>query len=94
MLRKLGDRAKVLHIQDNRGALDDHLIPTRGIIDWKAFATTLGEVGYSGTFNFEVSTHFTDFSRDIYSPDTFQQACNLLYAIGRSLADIAEGKSW
>ena len=93
MLKTLGHRTKVLHIQDNRGMVDDHLIPTRGIINWKAVAETLGEVGYKGTFNFEVTTHFTDFPRDTYSKEAFQQACNLLYAIGRSLADIAEGRS-
>ena len=54
------------------------------------FATDPGRSGYDGTFNFEVSKHFTDFSGDIYSRETFQQACNLLYAMGRSLADIVE----
>ena len=33
-----------------------------------------------------------DLSKDIYSRDTLRHACNLLYSIGRSLADIAEGK--
>jgi len=47
-----------------------------------------------GTFNFEVTSHFTDIRRDTYSQAAFQQACNLLYEIGRSLADIAEGKSF
>lgn len=92
MLKTLGHRIRVLHIQDNRGIhKDDHLIPTRGIIDWKSFAAALGTINYCGTFNFEVTTHFTDFPKDIYSKETFQQACNLLYAIGCSLADIAEG---
>ena len=54
------------------------------------FATDPGRSGYDGTFNFEVSKHFTDFSGDIYSRETFQQACNLLYALGRSLSEIAE----
>jgi len=94
MLKKLGNRTRTLHIQDNRGKVDDHLIPSKGIIDWKEVATTLGEVGYKGTFNFEVTSHFTDIRRDTYSQAAFQQACNLLYEIGRSLADIAEGKSF
>ena len=92
MLRTLGHRTKVLHIHDNGGIEDDHLIPTRGVIDWKRFATTLGEVGYNGTFNFEVYDHFSEFAEGPYGREVFQQACNLLYAIGRSLADIAEGK--
>lgn len=89
----LGTRIRVLHIHDNGGVTDDHLIPTRGIINWKEFAAALGASGYSGTFNFESNKYFMDFSKDTYSRETFRQACNLLYNIGRSLADIAEGIS-
>jgi len=90
LARVLGQRIRVVHIHDNGGITDDHLIPTRGIINWKEFASTLGRIGYNGTFNFEVNKYYTDFSGDIYNRETFQQACNLLYNIGRSLADIAE----
>jgi len=90
MLKILGHRTRVLHLQDNLGVWDDHLIPSMGIIDWKSVAIALGEIGYKGTFNFEVTKHFTNLPRDIYSQEAFQQACNLLYAIGRSLVDIAE----
>ena len=62
------------------------------MLDWKKFAKTLGEVNYTGSFNFELGSYFTDFARDLYSRETFRQACDLLYGIGRSLADIAEGK--
>lgn len=91
MLRVLGSRTRVLHVQDNLGAKDDHLIPTQGTINWKEFATALGEVGYQGTFNFEVSKPFTVLAKDTFSQDTFRLACRYLYSIGRSLADIAEG---
>ena len=91
MLKTLGHRTQVLHIQDNHGSKDEHLIPSKGSIDWKTVASALGQVGYQGTFNFEVTTHFTDLPKDTYSQAAFQQACNLLYSIGRSLADIAEG---
>lgn len=91
MLRILGKRTKVLHIQDNLGIRDEHLIPTEGTIDWKAVATALGKAGYQGTFNFEVSKPFSSLSKDTFSRTAFQNACNYLYSIGRSLADIAEG---
>ena len=51
---------------------------------------TLGEVGYPGTFNFEVIPYFNHLPRDTYNRDVFQNACTLLYSIGRSLADFAE----
>lgn len=91
MLRVLGRRTKVLHIQDNLGVKDNHLIPTEGTIDWKKVATALGEIGYEGTFNFEMSKPLSLLTKDTFSRTTFQNACNYLYSIGRSLADIAEG---
>ena len=92
MLGILGNRIKVLHVQDNQGEQDDHLIPTEGIIDWKKFATALGEIDYQGTFNFEVSEPFCLLTKDTFSRTAFLNACDFLYSIGRSLADIAEGK--
>lgn len=92
LIRILGNRTKVLHIQDNLGVKDEHLIPTEGKINWKEVATALGEVGYQGTFNFEVSKPFALLAKDTFSRTAFQNACHYLYSIGRSLADIAEGK--
>ena len=37
-----------LHIQDNDGSGDQHLIPGDGTIDWKLFTDTLKEIGYLG----------------------------------------------
>ena len=91
MLRILGHRTRALHVQDNkRGINDEHLIPPEGTINWKEFGKTLGEVGYPGTFNFEVIPYFNHLPRDTYNRDVFQNACTLLYSIGRSLADFAE----
>jgi len=90
LAKALGKRIKVVHLHDNGGTEDDHLIPSQGIINWREFASDLGRSGYDGTLNFEVAKHFTHFPKDTYSREVFQQACSLLYAIGRSLADIAE----
>lgn len=91
MIKILGGRTKVLHIQDNLGTRDEHLIPTEGIIKWREVALALREVNYRGTFNFEVSKPFTNLAKDTFSRVAFQNACNYLYSVGRSLADIAEG---
>ena len=37
-----------LHIQDNDGSGDGHLIPGDGTIDWDLFLTVLKEIGYLG----------------------------------------------
>ncbi|MBQ4607453.1 MAG: hypothetical protein IJB15_12155, partial [Clostridia bacterium] len=60
---------------------------------WKQFAEALGEVQYKGTFNFEADTFYAEYNKkDTYNKAVQQAACNMLYTIGRSLADIAEGK--
>ena len=89
----LGHRLTILHIHDNNGLTDMHHAPGKGKINWKQFAEALGEVQYTGTFNFEADTFYNEYNKkDIYNKAVLQAACNMLYAIGRSLADIAEGK--
>ena len=59
----------------------------------EAFAEALGEVQYKGTFNFEADTFYAEYNKkDTYNKAVLQAACTMLCAIGRSLADIAEGK--
>jgi sugar phosphate isomerase/epimerase len=50
-----GKRLKALHIADNLGSNDDHILPFGpGTIKWDGFADALKDVGYEGLFNFEV----------------------------------------
>jgi len=50
-----GKRLKALHIADNLGKDDDHMLPYgKGTIRWDGFADALREVGYDGLFNFEI----------------------------------------
>jgi len=53
----LGDWIKVLHIHDNGGRGDEHLLPyaRTGVIDWPAFGRALRDVGYAGTFSYETA---------------------------------------
>ena len=43
----------LLHVHDNRGRADDHLVPFDGTIDWPAAVTALQKVGYDGALIFE-----------------------------------------
>jgi len=53
--RWAGKRLKALHIADNLGQTDNHLLPFgAGKIRWDGFADALRAVGYDGLFNFEV----------------------------------------
>ena len=48
ILRKCSVAPLSLHIQDNDGSGDGHLIPGDGTIDWDLFLAVLKEIGYLG----------------------------------------------
>ena len=48
-----GDRLVSLHLHDNWGARDDHLVPGRGTVDWDAVRALLTHVGYRGCAMYE-----------------------------------------
>ena len=52
-VRLLGDDLATLHIHDNKGDFDQHLIPYMGNIKWGEFLATLKEIGYQGAFTLE-----------------------------------------
>ena len=48
-----------IHVNDNRGTSDDHLVPFEGTIDWPAAMTAIQKVGYDQTLVVEVAPHGT-----------------------------------
>lgn len=54
-MKYLGKRIKALHIHDNNGLADQHLMPFYGKIKWEDIIKTLYEIGYEGDFTFEAS---------------------------------------
>ena len=55
MIRILGSDISILHLHDNSGHWDDHLLPGMGNIKWPEVFDALDDVGYKGVFNFEIS---------------------------------------
>ena len=53
-VRCMGKRLKALHVNDNHGQRDEHILPYQGKILWEPFLEALGEVGYEGDFTFEI----------------------------------------
>jgi len=53
-IRLCGDKLGALHISDNHGTWDDHLIPGYGQIEWGPVISALREIGYDRPFNLEV----------------------------------------
>lgn len=58
MIRILGKDVTILHLHDNNGHYDDHLLPGMGNINWPGVFDALDDIGYSGVYNFEVSLKF------------------------------------
>jgi len=52
-LRLVGNHLFTVHIHDNHGDRDAHLLPTLGTIDWPPVLTALAEIHYPGVFMYE-----------------------------------------
>ena len=52
-VRLLGDDLVTLHVHDNKGNWDQHLIPYMGNIKWEEFLAALKEIEYKGAFTLE-----------------------------------------
>jgi len=53
-LRLIGKRLKAMHVADNKGEHDDHVLPYQGTIQWAPIMRCLTEIGYTGDFTYEV----------------------------------------
>jgi len=54
-IETVGSRLRALHIADNEGERDQHLMPFgRGNIDFVKIASALRQIGYAGLFNLEI----------------------------------------
>ncbi|MBK34750.1 MAG: hypothetical protein CME26_04360 [Gemmatimonadetes bacterium] len=54
-LRIAGPHLITLHLHDNHGEQDEHLLPGRGDIDWDGVVKALEDSAYSGVFMYELS---------------------------------------
>ncbi|HCG63946.1 MAG: hypothetical protein CVV48_11100 [Spirochaetae bacterium HGW-Spirochaetae-4] len=53
-LKALGDRLACLHVADNHGLNDEHLLPFYGTVPWELCMETLADIGYQGDLTYEV----------------------------------------
>lgn len=80
MIGALGPRLKVLHVQDNNGMQDQHLMPYMGMTNWNKVTAALRRSHYTGSFNFEADTLFS-----ITGTECEEAALSFLQSVGRSL---------
>ena len=69
MIRALGhDRLTCLHIHDNDGVNDSHVMPFLGTIKWKAVAKALHDIDYSGDLTLEADAHLSRVPSQLLAP--------------------------
>ena len=66
MIRILGKDISILHLHDNSGHWDDHLLPGMGSINWPSVFDALDDIGYKGVYNFEIKIHFSGIMMEEY----------------------------
>lgn len=81
VLRKYAEVIRVLHVHDNDGKMDQHLIPYFGNINWKEFYQVLQEVQFQGDFSLE-----TEPSRWLPNP-LYEEMCAVMMKIVRYIMD-------
>ena len=55
-LAYVGKRLRTVHVNDNSGVDDDHVVPFTGTVDWRDAMHGLQLAGYEGSFNYEINT--------------------------------------
>jgi protein FrlC len=58
-VQQLGDKLFHVHIDDNHGQRDQHLVPGDGVFDFVSFLAALDEVGYDGFLAAELGWDYT-----------------------------------
>ena len=83
-VKAVGHRLEAVHIHDNMGEIDEHLIPGDGIIDWDSFAKALKEVGFNKVISLETSPKHKNHPRDVWNNREL-----MLVEIAKTLAEKA-----
>jgi len=75
------DRVFAIHLSDNFGNTDSHLIPFDGSINWNSIMLKLVKTSYKGTLTIEAEFHssnkYTGISFESFLKNAFEGACSL-----------------
>lgn len=84
-LNIIGSRLRAIHVQDNHGMSDEHLMPFHGNIDWKEAMAGLADIGYEGDLTYEIQ----EFGR-FFPNDQKQLVIEYSLKVGKVLVDMFE----
>lgn len=78
-LERYRERIMAVHISDNRGQTDDHILPYEGVIDWNAFARRFARINYAGTFLLEVDMQNSSFKEPtVFLDEAYKRAKKII----------------
>ncbi len=63
-LNVIGHRLRAIHVQDNHGTSDEHLMPFHGNINWQEAMAGLADIGYGGDLTYEIQEFGRYFPND------------------------------
>ena len=77
MLRRFGHRLKALHLNDNNGLGDQHLLPFDGTVDWPPLMRQIAELGYKGPTTLELNDNYPEWTMTEFLRVSFERAKRL-----------------
>ncbi len=93
-LALLGDHVMAIHVQDNQGDRDTHLMPFFGTLNMDSLIKGLQDINYKGAFTFEVASMITPPSkRRRYEADTRLLKAPLAVRLAEEMLLYEVGKS-
>lgn len=85
LLETYGKRIIALHVSDNKGQLDDHMLPFEGAIDWAKFTQAFSRIDFQGTFLLEVELRESLFKDPkIFLEQAYARALKLIASCNQS----------
>jgi len=85
----LGHRIKALHLHDNDGVGDLHMLPLTGTVNWQVLCDSLRDIGYRGDLSFE--THSQNKAAMAFDEELLLPFLELTRKIGESIAKKLQG---
>lgn len=84
---KIGKRLRALHINDNNGMDDDHIMPGTGTINWDDVIRALDDIGYEHSFTLEAHRATNGVPEELKD-----RAVKLLHDVTVSIANRSKNK--
>lgn len=80
-LTKYNDKLIALHLHDNDGTNDQHLLPFNGSINWKNIMDQIRKANYKGSLALEIDAQYIDVSKEYTAEEYLLEAKNRAYKL-------------